>query len=1132
MNSTSSSTPASAASNRRHPQQYYRSLSERDQRSILRQTPPSAYSSDFRTPSHHGRSLHSRRSIMDDDDDDGDHIQEQHQQFHIYHNAHHRHYQQFDSPFASPPPTIHQHQRNHWNVNNRPAPLILDPQRPTPPPQPSSVSSFAEKQPKGSRSTSKVVHKLFEAAKRGMRDNDSMNNNKAVDHHSGGNSTQNRTNDSFEYTESAVLLARSACHAGYLQKMGANIPELKRRFFVLKPESSLYYYLSPNDKEPRGKIDLEGSRIDDDDIEHLPDGRYRFKVVWDQPFQRRMVLEARSKEIGEEWINYIREERVSTLKEKVENLSTETTTQKQQIADMAKQIANYKLIEKDRDDAIEDAKNWKEQFHRLDEALRLLTQRVRKPPPSFTTSMQMDKPLLGDVNDIEEEKKEPYPQEDSNATPNRNNSEEGGDDTLDGGGDPSALLDGLMEEQQNVEEIMDVPGTYFSALSNACQQQRESLRLAAIEASTAVDDVHAANQELESSKKRMEKAEKHLTKIWEENCTLRKTLKQRKREKRVLVREVKALQEATKEMQEDNIIAQENARRLWSRSGATGGGDEAGQMIMEDTLIGSEAEEKLINELEEHVASSIRLHEKLLSNTAVDYDDDGADTDLNTSVDESETLTNKTHFLHTTAPRGATNKAKMGSDSATDNGTGNSPLQPTALQTKLYSLVDDVEESESDSDDEESDGEAGVNEYESIAPSISSVGAEMGDPIDGREVFAPIDAVPSSVYSDASSPERVNPLLELKDDSQHDKFTNESTIKLKSAVTESGQATSRLVCPLADVVETPKNLNDDEQPRGDLQVYHVTFYSQKIGLQFQKAPPAPSKPKGILTDVIAADLAGAPNGSRTTAAQLRSIAEISSIATTGRKLPEDQFCPVALPVDIVLVCGFEGFDDSGMNQKPDLGARLVAFNGVSVEIGQWTFDAIRKAIKSCGRPLTLSFRNDFLTSEQRTVLTRAVMEVEVKCPIPRPIMQYGQKERPPSTTPSINSALSHETDQFVNDGDNGSVYSRDDEYSTSNSSTGWNRPPTMGNSSYHSERRHRSTCSSNNSVSTRRSDHRSFSEAGTSSVLSTAIAPLVANLMKGVSERKEKSFTPVYLQERGETLKNTPQHLDFQSNLL
>ena len=140
--------------------------------------------------------------------------------------------------------------------------------------------------------------------------------------------------------ENAAVVARSGVQAGFMQKLGANIPEFKRRFFVLKPESNLYYYLSPNDTEPRGRIDLEGATS----IGPLPDEQqdvegqsYRFVIKWGErngnegggddqpktstlkPSQHQVILEARSKEIGEEWIRHMKTERVSILKEDNEN---------------------------------------------------------------------------------------------------------------------------------------------------------------------------------------------------------------------------------------------------------------------------------------------------------------------------------------------------------------------------------------------------------------------------------------------------------------------------------------------------------------------------------------------------------------------------------------------------------------------------------------------------------------------------------------------------------------------------------------------------------------------------------------------------------------------------------------------
>lgn len=55
----------------------------------------------------------------------------------------------------------------------------------------------------------------------------------------------------------AALVARGALKSGYLWKMGANIPRWKRRYFVLKPITMLFYYMSEHDTEPRGCIDLD-----------------------------------------------------------------------------------------------------------------------------------------------------------------------------------------------------------------------------------------------------------------------------------------------------------------------------------------------------------------------------------------------------------------------------------------------------------------------------------------------------------------------------------------------------------------------------------------------------------------------------------------------------------------------------------------------------------------------------------------------------------------------------------------------------------------------------------------------------------------------------------------------------------
>ena len=400
-----------------------------------------------------------------------------------------------------------------------------------------------------------------------------------------------------------------------------------------------------------------------------------------------------------------------------------------------------------------------------------------------------------------------------------------------------------------------------------------------------------------------------------------------------------------------------------------------------------------------------------------------------------------------------------------------------------------------------------------------------------------------SHLSTASSPERPNPLLQL-DEPEVDDYdqqpelcsasTQSQSTASKSVVTDNGQATSRLSCPLADVVPTHATTAQNGGTEQETEVYHLTFYSRKIGIQFQKAPPAPTKPKGLLTDALTADLKGESDGSDKTAAELRNIAAFSSLAA-GRDGKNKEVCPLAMPQDIVLVCGFDGFDESGNNQRPKLGARLVAFDGVSVEVGHWTFDSIRKAIKARGRPLTMSFRNDFLTTEQRAVLTKAVMEVDVKSRSGSSrSLQHG---RPPVTaTPSYDRYESFsktpEVDLSAMAQEKNDCCSEKLAAASQSVSTHYGRLRRMSSGSH-------STTQTKKGYS---SNPRSFSDVGsTTSSMASNFAPLVATLVQGVSDRKraeprapaaKPSFTPQYLRRTEDSLEDTPQHQDFQSNLL
>jgi uncharacterized coiled-coil DUF342 family protein len=1023
----------------------------------------------------------------------------------------------YDSPFASPPPTV-----------QKPAPLVLDPNNNNSNHHKDNYDNASSH----SNSRTSLPRKLLEAV--GMRSEMTVTSPSLVSFTSTTEPPPTTPKQQAPFTPSQIYqasyLARNAPQAGFLYKLGTHIPEFKRRFFVLKPTTHLYYFLSPNDPEPRGRVDLEGSQLEE--LEPLPDGRYRFAITWEH---KQVILEARSKQVGQEWMETLKGERVSTLKEKVSELYIQSAQQQEQILELQKQVEHFRMVEKDRDGALEDARNYKRQVERLDEALRRLTQQVRRPPPTTTSSSEDNHDATPTINNKKEnvtvvvpEKKDTIPQEDDSSdalllvVPDGNSSSSNGDD-----GPNSSMLDMAADEEEGQEENWDtfqVPGTYFFALANACQQQRESLRLASIEANTAVEDLQACNGKLTVMSKRMEKAEKQIVKLWEENCNARKTLKQKKRERRVLVREVKALQEVVKE-------EKARPRKSPTKEQDVVDATTQSQPAMEDTMIGSD-EERLIDELEEHIASSIRMHQRFLAGGG-----DAYEADLNTSMEGSEIV--QTYPSSRITASGATLRYEYdASSSVSERGGRLSPLQP-----KLLSLFDD-EASDRASDDEEDTDHYDDDEYQSVDPSVSSVGAEYGDGTDS--IFsngAPLEAIYSGDDND-SSPERPHPVLQLDQDEEEDGYYDKQphlcaastqSVSSKSVITDNGQATSRLVCPLADVRET-SNIGGSLETNEDLQVYHLSFYTQKIGIQFQKAPPAPVRPRGLLTDAMTADLTGDKNGSGKTATELKNIAAISGLANSGQDEHGQDVCKIASPKDVVLVCGFQGFDDSGNNQRPNLGARLVAFDGISVEIGPWTFDSIRKAIKARGRPLTLSFRNDFLTSDQRAVLTKAVSEMEASAPPPRRTIQYRTQERPLSTTPSINSAISHESDNFVNDVDNRTTQSEETDlsaYASSAASSHCFAKRTLSSNSLSTHQSQYRRPSASTSVSTNQSNNfRSFSEAGTSSVISATFAPLMANLMKNVSARRGEEFTPDYLRRDQESLEHTPQHQDFQSNLL
>ena len=165
--------------------------------------------------------------------------------------------------------------------------------------------------------------------------------------------------------------AKQSSLAGYLDKLGKNIVEYKRRFFVLAPATHLYYFVSPSDRVPWGCMDLGGATIavssTDIDIT-TPTGGI-------------IQLRAKTPAMAQQWATRMQEERLSYQKIEYQNSQHQVETLETKINNLEQTIEHYKLVERDRDGAIQDANEWRDKYERLEKALHLLTQQLRRPPP-------------------------------------------------------------------------------------------------------------------------------------------------------------------------------------------------------------------------------------------------------------------------------------------------------------------------------------------------------------------------------------------------------------------------------------------------------------------------------------------------------------------------------------------------------------------------------------------------------------------------------------------------------------------------------------------------------------------------------------------------------------------------------
>lgn len=881
------------------------------------------------------------------------------------------------------------------------------------------------------------------------------------------NSSNRHVSEEEECT--ALTFAKSAPHSGYLKKLGKNIHTFKRRFFVLKPSTHLYYFISPNDVEPRGCIDLDnfvqgsggtgGCHLNE--IGVLPDGTFRFELIFDQDSQNlndailndgdiddddgnannknSIVLEARTEEIGREWISKIKSERLSVARGQVEQLQTSLAKSEaacsewEEMASAEKRRAND--AEVSRNVAIAEAKSWEGRFRDLNEAIRLL---VRDTTKTTTTE-----------------------------------------------DDSSSTLEFLRESLQGLE----LNGSNFEDVSEAFQRLRDDHNDVVKKKEYANESIIKLQQRLEEAEARARKAEDSIAEVREESLAMKNDLKRVKREKKVLVKEVKSLHENRRQQENENSEHQ-------LKKGGTGNSS---------SIKSNEDQKRLIIELEEHVMSGLRLSEHLLALNGIDISEVGDDLDssffTSSKASDASPLRRRRRIPAVIgAPSEVIGNDDLDSIQASSKTSDMSPLRQ--MQNKRYaqaethlspnnhpSMQDTRQMSnlldDDDNDDEEESSASELSSSRLVTDDGLTRMSEASYPDRPPVVEKPINQNLNEIFAEEPHIKKFEEeAMLLSNDSNTNNDASRSLVPVASfqssesaLITDNGHATAKLIKAPQDATMLSTSNNPATDDRG---VYHITFYRKRLGLQFQKVPNEMGSTTGLLTNVMmTADGLDAPE---TTTTELQRIASMSQHSRSrGRSTEDTEILPVS-PVDAVIVCGFIGFDDSSGSIRPKVGARLVAFDGIPVEVGRWTFESIRKAIQARSRPLTLSFRNDILSPKQQAILKKALDDIAAVSPPPQSIPANLQYPLPKT-------------------GSQGENYLDEETLAAASSAS--------------------STTSSQRSRFSKK--HYSFSETGSS--ISSAVAPLVSNLMKKSTKQKQQQQQQMQRQQHAE-----PEYLRRQSS--
>jgi len=864
-------------------------------------------------------------------------------------------------------------------------------------------------------------------------------------------------------TITAAKFAVGCAKAGYLNKLGANYSEYKRRFFVLKPTTSLYYFLSPDDEEPRGCIDLESIVSDNEscDIQIreygcVADGKFRFEIVLPtskdvieatnndnkkdvDSVQQTIMLEASNETIGREWIKSLTVERNSFLKTKINQLHYQIEILEEDKKKYKRQVDNFRHVEKDRDGAIQDARELRDQLDKMDHALGVLRRLMSRPPEIEDESNKDDKVKGGDDAHL--------------------NNANGHHDKVTGPMQCSKQKACCIDDDDLAK--IDVSSTHFYSLSNTCRGLRENLRLTSIENNKLLYDVSDINQKKRCIEESVNQAEKVICKLWENNVQLRDTIKRRKDEKKILIKEVKRLGGEIKQLKAENEflkrtpIVVEDCSEVKDTCAT-----DHNKLVQIAT-----SEKKLLTDLEDHVAKSLELHEQFLRSRSPIC--------ISTSIQKNEAPSineDPIKEMLETAGDSSTENACSDVDSDMLNRTF-SPLRPKSLMNNI--LLD-----------------------------VNAISADATQHFSRTNSPQHIDTTSQNhqQYPDLIGQDSQFDRIEVK------KYPSDHKISLStsaSIITNNCLPTSKLICPLTDVTQVKSNEARPSLPSSsssssssslrsatDIVEYDIKFHSQKIGLQFQKV--ATTSSSGLLSEAMTIHTNNC------------------TISDQSNEFPSSR----AISVDTVLVCGFAGFDDGVNRMKPSLGARLIAVDGVSVEKGPWTFQSVKNVIRSRGRPITLTFRDEYLTTSQRCILTKAAAEIK-SSEVRHPPDNY--KEVNVNNTHTLSRTLHH--DQLVNapKSESGVLFDRD-------------APEIIqaSNNRHRYSNIHNRDYQSNDSDFLQADTWRSFSDVESTGSLTQKTTPFLNGLISQLSS----DGTPEYLRHGSDSLHSNVYHQNWQANLL